>query len=218
MAERNEKRRQLRKEKTEADRIDLYVADYVKHRYKTIHEEATQFFSTLRQHNPFKLNLLKSKQYRQWVKQQQVNERPQKVQTDEQRFNKPQKVQTDEQHFNNNFQLKIPLMDCTWKEKTPAFTVETPTSTVETPTSTVETPTSTVETSTFTFESMVQEIVDEGNIQPSFEEVISPDLVEEIIDELRKDHNLNEIFTDLELNIGMEVEIDDDDRLEKELL
>ena len=65
---------------------------------------------------------------------------------------------------------------------------------------------------------MMQEIVDEGNIQPSFEEVISPDLVEGIIDKLRKDPNLNEIFTDLELDIGMEVEIDDDDRLEKELL
>ena len=106
MSERNQRRRQLRKEKAEADRIDIYVADYVKHRYKAIHEEATQFFSMLRQHNPLKLNLLKSEQYRQWVKQQ-------KVQTDEQRFNKPQKVQTDEQHFNNNFQLKIPLMDCT---------------------------------------------------------------------------------------------------------
>ena len=194
MAERNEKRRQLRKEKTQAERIELYVADYVKHKYKAIYDEATQYFSMLRQHNPWKLNLMKSEQYRRWVKQQ-VNEHPQQVNEHPQQVNEhPHQVQTDEQCFSNSLQLEIPLMDSTTiKEKTKKTT------------STVE-----------TFETVMEEIIGEGDIQPSLKDEIPFDLIEQVMEELKQCPELENIFD--ELDIGMNIDISDDDRLEKELL
>ena len=187
MGERNERRRQLRKEKTQAERMELYVADYVKHKYKAIYDEATQYFSMLRQQNPWKLNLIKSNQYRLRVKHQ-VNEHPQQVNEH------PQQVQTDEQCFSNSLQLKIPLMDsANIKEKTKKTT------------STVE-----------TFETLMEETIAEGDIQPSLKDEIPSDLIEQVIEELKQCPELENIFE--ELDIAMDIDISDDDRLEKELL
>ena len=244
MATRSAEKKQIRKEKVQAERLGIFIADYVKHKYYNVYNEATQYFTMLREKNPSKLDLKKTSEYRNWVKQQtwikhyvknqqgdeqsvniqqvdhgehpqQVdhNEHPQQVdhdkhphqvdhlqQSDEQPVNiqqvdhgeQPQKVDD----FTDNLQLKIPLIDPgSLKTKELASTVET---------------------------------LAEGdiNIEPSFEEILPVELLEEIINELREDPDLKKIMTDLEeqllfeeLDIGMEIELgDDDDRLEQELL
>ena len=226
MSTRSTEKKQLRKEKVQAERFEIFVADYVKHKYHNVYNEATQYFTMLREKNPSKLDLKKTSEYRGWVKQQtwikqyeknqqgdeqsvntqQVDhgEQPQKVdglqQGDEQPVNiqqvdhgeQPQKVDG----FTDNLQLKISLIDPgSLKTKELASTDET---------------------------------LAEGdiNIEPSFEEILPTELLEEIINELREDPDLKNIITDLEeqllfeeLDIGMEIELgDDDDRLEQELL
>ena len=187
-------RRQARKEKVKAERLELFVSDYVKSKYNNIYNEAQQYHDMLRQKNPYKLDLKKTAEYRKWASQQ-VDEKPQ--QADEQ-----------PQQFRDNFQLKIQLMDSTQKEKptSTAVTVQLMDSIQK------EKPTSTAEA----LETLMEETIAEGNIQPSLLEEISADLIDEIIEELRQYPELENIYE--ELDIGMDVEISDDDRLEKELL
>ena len=70
-------------------------------------------------------------------------------------------------------------------------------------------------------------IIDEGNInsiEPSLGEELPEELIDEIITELRQYPELENIFTALgdqidfeELELGMDIELDNDDRLEQEL-
>ena len=70
---------------------------------------------------------------------------------------------------------------------------------------------------------VTEEVLGEG-IYPSLLEEVSPECVEQIIDELRQDPDLKDIFTAVEsefdqgLDVGAEIEIDEDTRLENELL
>ena len=205
MAEKNTERNRLRKEKVQAERLELYVADYVKHKYKSIYNEAIQYFSMLRQQNPVKLNLKKTQQYRDWVKQQgdhgAHNEQPQQV---------------PEYGFYDNLRLKITLMDGdNIKEKSENPASETLEEKSKNPASeTLEEKSK--NPASETLEMLVEECIGEGNIQPSLEEVLPFDLIDEIMEELKRDPELENIFE--ELDICMDIEIDDDIRLEKELL
>ena len=205
MAEKNTERNRLRKEKVQAERLELYVADYVKHKYKSIYNEAIQYFSMLRQQNPVKLNLKKTQQYRDWVKQQgdhgAHNEQPQHV---------------PEYGFYDNLRLKITLMDGdNIKEKSENPASETLEEKSKNPASeTLEEKSK--NPASETLEMLVEECIGEGNIQPSLKEVLPFDLIDEIMEELKRDPELENIFE--ELDICMDIEIDDDIRLEKELL
>ena len=182
MAQRSEQVKQARREKAQTDRFEIFISDYVKHKYSNIYAEAASFFKVLREKNPEKLDLRKTKEYRNWLKYDKKN--PEKAVN-------TQKVDG----YTDNMQLRIPLMD-----------------------------TDTVKTNELT---LTVETIAEGdfNIEPSFEELLSPDVVDEIIMELRQDPDLNDIITDLEaqiafeeLEIGMDIEVEDDIRLQEELL
>ena len=62
----------------------------------------------------------------------------------------------------------------------------------------------------------MEEIIGEGDIQPSLKDEIPFDLIEQVMEELKQCPELENIFD--ELDIGMNIDISDDDRLEKELL
>ena len=214
MDEKNVQRRQIIKEKVQAERVELFVADYVKHKYKNIYVEATQYYNMLRQQNPCKIDLKKTNQYRHWAKQQvDHDEHPQQVDHDKHpqqvdhdkhpqqvdHGEHPQQVDGDERCFRDNLQLKISLMDSASIQKKPTATVET-----------------------LTLETLTKETLAEGNIEPSLEEEIPAELIEEIIKELRQYPELQNIFATVEEQIafeelGMDIEINDDDLLEKEL-
>ena len=182
MAQRSEQAKQARREKAQTERFEISISDYVKHKYPNIYAEAASFFKMLREKNPGKLDLKKTKEYRDWLKHGKKNPE-QSVNT--------QKVGG----YTDNMQLKIALMD------TDTFKTNELTPTVET--------------------------IAEGdtNIEPSFEELLSPDVVDEIIKELRQDPDLKDIITELEdqiafeeLEIAMDIEVEDDIRLQGELL
>ena len=57
----NVHRQKVRREKAQADRLQIFIADYVKCKYKTIHEEAVEYYNMLRERNPAKIDLKKQK-------------------------------------------------------------------------------------------------------------------------------------------------------------
>ena len=207
MAGNNETRRQLRREKTKSERVDIFVSNYVKHKYPMIHAEAVRFHDTLRQKNPWKLDVKKTCEYRKWISQQ------------------VEQVNTQQPHGRfNNFQLKVRLMDSNniqEKAKNPA--VET-LADGDAKNSSVEI-LAEGDAKNSTIETAMRETLAEGTIEPSLEGFIPSELFEQIINELRQDLDLDNIITSIEeqihyeeLDIGMNMDISDDDRLEKELL
>ena len=195
MAQRSEQAKEARKQKVQDERSEIFISDYVKHKYPDIYDEAARFFKVLREKNPSKINLMKTGEYRDWQKQQDGNKKNTEKSVQGGNKKNPEKSVNMQKvnDYSDNMQLKIALMDndCLKTDKSP-LTLET---------------------------------IAEGDIKPSVGELLSDDLLEEIIKELREDPDIGKIFTDLEdqmvfeeLDIGMEIELEDDMRLEQELM
>ena len=76
--------------------------------------------------------------------------------------------------------------------------------------------------STQTLQTVTDEVLQEGDLQPSLFEEISPQIIERIMAELRDDPGLKDIMTEVEEQIELEemdigIDIDIEDRLEAEL-
>ena len=202
------RRAALRKARIEAARLDSFVADYIKHKNINIYNEAKHLYDMLRNRYPNKLNLKITKEYQCWKDNTEINLTPTQQETlqtqtvppppaleqtstsDEQ----PHAVLLDQPEFNDTLQLRIPLMDVTNIEKEPTETLEI----------------------------IAEEVLSEGTIQPSLEEVISDGLELHELHELQADPEINNIFSTLQEQIefdqlGMDMEIDDENLLEKEL-
>ena len=76
---------------------------------------------------------------------------------------------------------------------------------------------------TETLQTVTEEVLQEDmNLEPSLYEEISPEVIEKIINELRAEPELQNIVTNIEQELEfeqgvMDIDISDDDRLEKEL-
>ena len=112
----------------------------------------------------------------------------------------PEQNETDsdedqETVYNDNMQLKIPLFELT---KKPNVTTET-------------------------LQTVTEEILQEGDqIEPSLHDEIDQEVIEKIIAELRNEPELQDVFSSIEQQleieqIGMEIDIPEDTRLEDEL-
>ena len=64
--ERLAKRRELRSKQRGQEREDLFVCDYIKHKYPTIHEEAARVFGLLINQYPNKLDIRKTEEHKIW--------------------------------------------------------------------------------------------------------------------------------------------------------
>ena len=76
-------------------------------------------------------------------------------------------------------------------------------------------------TSAQSLQTVSEEVLGEGTIYPSLQEEISSELIEEVLNELRQDPDLKDMFEIVETEfeqIGAEIEITEDNRLENELL
>ena len=76
-------------------------------------------------------------------------------------------------------------------------------------------------TSVQLLQTVSMEVLGEGTIYPSLQEEISSELIEEVLNELRQDPDLKDMFEMVETEfeqIGAEIEITEDNRLENELL
>ena len=182
----NVHRQKVRREKAQADRLQIFIADYVKCKYKTIHEEAVEYYNMLRERNPAKIDLKKTEEYRAWAKFQDLSN-----------LQGPQKDNSKNPQ-QKDFHLEIPLLNLATTQKNSSI-----------------------------LETVTVGIIDEGNInsiEPSLGEELPEELIDEIITELRQYPELENIFTALgdqidfeELELGMDIELDNDDRLEQEL-
>ena len=196
------KRQVARKKKITADRVDLFVANYVRNKYPIIYKEGVLFHDKLRRGDPEKLDLRKSMSYRAWIKDQNIIHG----------------------QF-NNFQLKVQLMNgdnLQAKPQSEVFEtietietlaegdveVESPVETIETlgegePDVEVESPVETIETlavgeAESTVETAVRETFGENILQSTLETPIPDNLYDEILKELREDEDITRIMRDIE--------------------
>ena len=128
-------------------------------------------------------------------------------------------LSTIEQKTGKHMQLRIPLI------KSPAVITET----IQTVTEEVLQEGTNLEPSLYeeiiteTLQTVTEEVLQEGmNLEPSLYEEISPEVIEKIIAELRAEPELQNIVTNIEQElefeqVAMDIDISDDDRLEKEL-
>ena len=102
--------------------------------------------------------------------------------------------------YTDNLQLRIPLI--THKPKTP---------------------TNRCTVSTETLQTVTEEILEESILQPSLYDELAPELIDKIIEELRSEPDLKDMFTSIEQQLefeqlGMDIDIDiEDDALDIEL-
>ena len=64
--ERLARRRETRTKQRNQEREDLFICDYVKHKYPTIHAEALQIYEALFNHYPSKIDLRKTEEHKLW--------------------------------------------------------------------------------------------------------------------------------------------------------
>ena len=214
------KRQETRRKKLSTDRVDLFVASYVQNKYPKIYNEAVQFNDELRVKNPQKLDLRKSINFRAWIKDQ--------------------KHGTNILHGQfDNFKLKVQLMsshDVQKNSKLPsegdseveAVVCENPPE-ADVTESTVETQPEgdVVCESPAAIESIIEvatrETMDISTVEPSLEMLLSDELFNQIIEDLREDPNLSRIMSSIEDEMlyeeyEMDIQLSDDERLENELL
>ena len=209
-----EKRRENRTKVREA----LFVRDYVFHKHFSIYEEAAQMYNELNTLYPNKPDLRRTGEFKHWVyattkqapksrkyiKRNFVNipisnggeSNVNVVQT-----HQPESPQPPSRPkiIEKTMELRIPLLNI--ENKTPE------------------------NISTQNLQTLTEEVLEEGTIdtvEPSLYEEISPEVIDRIIAELRGDPGLKDIMTNLEEEIeqeqiGMEVDVEVDDRLETEM-
>ena len=177
------KRQVARKKKITADRVDLFVANYVRNKYPIIYKETVLFHDKLRRGDPEKLDLRKSMGYRAWIKDQNIIHG----------------------QF-NNFQLKVQLMNGDNLQAKPQSEVFETIETIETLAEgdvEVESAIETTETlgvgeAESTVETAVRETFGENILQTTLETPIPDNLYDEILKELREDEDVTRIMRDIE--------------------
>ena len=215
------KRQVARKKKITADRVDLFVANYVRNKYPIIYKEGVLFHDKLRRGDPEKLDLRKSMSYRAWIKDQniihgQFNNFQLKVQlmNGDNLQAKPQSevfetIETIETLAEGDVEVESAIETTeTLGEGEPDVEVESPVETIETlgegePDVEVESPVETIETlavgeAESTVETAVRETFGENILQSTLETPIPDNLYDEILKELREDEDITRIMRDIE--------------------
>ena len=227
---RNVRKRELRRERDSKKRRDTFAMEYIQVKHPNIYAEAIDFYHEINTNNPGKFDLKKTQEYKNWklnflTKEpstcQPITRQPAtpelstdqpatpELSTDQPATPEPSACQpstpkspstfeppsTPEQTHtcHDNLELKIPLFD--------KDTLR---------------PTETLQT-------IAEEVRGEGTIYPSLQSEIPSDLIEKIIEELRQEPDLHDIFTNIEQQIefeqlGEDINIDEDYRLENELM
>ena len=199
MAERNLKRRQMRKVGCEVIHLESFVADYFQHKHSSIYSEAKQFYEKLRHRYPSKRNLKKTDEYKVW----KINHNSSNAQSSEQPT-----PSSPEHGYTDNLELRIPLMNNDSIQKNPASNPET----IQTLTEEEIHP-SNPASNPETIETRIEEEIHPSNpasnpetIETRIEEEIHPTLtgeldtniMDEIIADLRSDPDINRFMVELE--------------------
>ena len=211
------RRKQLRKNRQNLKRQNSLITDYIQHKYANVYAEAFQFYKKLDDRYPNKTDLRKTDEYKFWkfgsvhlTSEQEQESQPQSPANSEPQEQEPQSPANSEpqeppsppssqpqgSQYTDNLQLKIPIKRYRTVKHGQSATTQT-LSTQEQP-STVQIP---------------------QTLQPTLLEELPDDLVQEIIDELKEDPHMMNMFDTMEEQFNFEdldIEIPDS-LLEKEL-
>ena len=223
------KKEQRRQGRTKV-RQALFIHDYIFHKYYAIYEEAAQLYNRINEIYPKKPDLRRTEEFKDWKRDvmgqmktaRRENKKKRRPFVFPSHANIPITRRVDPndsftaivppESSNKVMQLRIPLMrPLTTEEVLEPETLQTTRQTEE-----VLEP----ETLQTTRQTVTEEVLEEGigGLEPSLHEEISPEIIQKIMEELQADPEIRTVMTDIEekFDLGMEVEISDDDRLEDE--
>ena len=228
------KKEQRRQGRTKV-RQALFIHDYIFHKYYDIYEEAAQLYNRINEIYPKKPDLRRTEEFKDWKRDVMGQMKTVKRENKKKRRpfvfpshanipiakcvdpNDSFTVIVPPESSNKVMQLRIPLMrPLTGTVTEEVLEPETLQTTRQTVTEEVLEP----ETLQTTRQTVTEEVLEEGigGLEPSLHEEISPEIIQKIVEELQADPEIRTIMTDIEekFDLGMEVEISDDDRLEDE--
>ena len=202
------KSQETRRKKNSADRVDLFVSNYVQNKYPDIYKEASRFYDELHLKTPEKLDLRKSLGYRLWLNDQ--------------------KHTVIHGNF-NNFKLNVQLMNTDDIRKNNAKPLGEVEAVAENPTeasvSVQIQDEGELNLEVATRNSIIEVATHEAALEVAMplEPPLSDELYEQVIENLREDPYLADIFKTVEEEIawqelGLDVDISDDERMENELM
>ena len=247
---RRERKNSQRRKRVARGRQDLVMIEYIQLKYEDIYNEAVEFYNAIKEKHPTKFDLRKTHEFKVFItgtaREMKKPSPPVENMTTTPDFPHPpvlRRVKAGNSTYEDTLQLEIPLLPV--KPKTPTHTTEVMEEDMSFHTTPISTPTHTTEvmeedmsfhttpisTPTHTTEVMeedmsLQEITaqfvqEEDMMQPSLYDELDSELIKKIIDDLRDEPYLKDIFTDIEQQVeyelGMNIDLEQDYRLENEL-
>ena len=114
--ERNTYVRAWRQNQKMEKRLSLFVQDYVQEKYQSIYAEAVSFYNTLNDRYPKKIDLRKTKEFRQWKKAKPSNRESSATTTTATTTTTSQAAQDPAVQQSNNSPLTIPQAEAAPQE------------------------------------------------------------------------------------------------------
>ena len=202
-------KREKRRERERERRVDTFGMEYVRVKYPNIYNEIMNFYKKTQENYPNKCDLRKTQEFKWWKlnqeKKEQATCQPQIPKPPATSIPKPPKEQA-------TCQPQIP--------KPPATSIPKPPATFDNLELRIPLWDTATLTSAQTLQTVAEEVLGEGTIYPLLQDEISNDLIEKILEELREDPDLKDIFNTVEEEfeqLGAEITINEDNRLENEL-
>ena len=243
---RRERKKTQRRERVARKRQDLIITEYIQFKHYNIYKEALEFYNSINEKNPDKYDLRKTMEFRMFkvdtqpkiekaypsaekttpdfpqsptekttpdFPQPPVEAYPSAEKTTPDFPQSPTEKTTPDfpqppvvrrlkaanTTYNDTMKLEIPLLPSL--PKTPIHTSEVMDMSLQTIT-----------------DNCIQE---EEMLHPSLMDELEPDLIRKILDDLREEPYLKDIFTDIEQQVeyelAMDIDLEEDIRLEKEL-
>ena len=191
------RRKQLRKNRQNVKRQNSLITDYIEHKYANIYAEAFEFYKNLDDKYPDKTDLRKTEEYKFWkFGSVHLTSQPQEQEPKE---------------YTDNLQLNIPIKRYRTVKQGQSVTTQT--------LSTQEQPSTAITTQTLSTQEQSSTIQTPQTPQPTLLEELPHDLVQEMINELKEDPHMMNMFDTIEGQFDFEeldIEIPDS-LLEKEL-
>ena len=173
------KKKTAKKNRQDEKRKNTLIADYVQYKYANVYAEASQLYQRLNHRYPEKADLRKTEEYRVW----RSGMSPQEPANCESQASSPSKYQ-------DSLQLKIPIRKYRTVKHSQTATTQTVSPASEESTQTV----SAVSEESAQESPATVETAHVEPQQPTLVDELPPDLVDQIVGELREDPDLKDIF------------------------
>ena len=221
------RRKHLRKNRQSEKRQNALITDYIRHKYHDLYAEALRFYTGLNNRHPTKVDLRKVDEYKLWksgvVPTLEQEPQPSRPVTPQNQGQEPHPARPDtcepeesQSHvkdaYEDNLELRIPIQR--YRTVKPVNSINTQTISIVTEEVIQESAQESAQEQSITVQMPQIE-----TLEPTLNEELSPDFVEEIINLLRKDPDLNNMFNDINEQLNFEemnIDIPEHSLLEQE--